>query len=248
MKPTIAVVVPGFGQPHWDIKQRVLTRNVCTLTKNANWDVRFFVSQYSDFDRDIEWPAHVSATVSKERGVLVENVVRHARPDGPVGRCDYVMVLLDDVVLETAVDLDRWAALLRATGCHILSPCLSKTGMSFWDYMTHRPGDPVFARKVAACELFCYFMPSEAYARYFSFMSPDNPWMWGMDFMLHYKMGLTALLVNAFKMAHLFPSGGSKEAQAQCDQYLEGHGTSMAKLRALPWELGCVVTANSTTV
>ncbi len=238
--PSLWVILPGFGERHWDEKVQFLRHNISVLQKQNVWDLRMTICQYT-IDRDL--PNDITQLpwvhIQKEKGILFENICKHCAPSNPT---DFVMILLDDVILHD--DTTDWNFLLhlqKQFHLDILSPSLQNRSMSFWEFMTYQHDPRLVARCVTRCELFCYLMTFPAYCKYFEFADPLNPWGWGMDFLLYTHMQLKSALVNPWIMSHMYPrpkDDTDLKARKDSEVYLEKHNTNWHERNQIP----CVLT------
>lgn len=237
-QPSLWVIIPGFGERYWDQKVQILRQNIATLKKGDVWNLRMTICQYT-LDRVL--PQDISSlpwiTVQKEKGILFQNIHKHCAPN-PQNASDFVIILLDDVILHP--DTTDWNTLLHfheVLKTDILSPCLQDRSMSFWEFMVRKDDPKLVAQCVTRCELFCYLMTYTAYCKYFEYVDPQNPWGWGMDFLLHTHMNLSTALVNTWVMSHLYPrpkDDTDLKARTDSEIYLEKHNTNWHERNQIP--------------
>lgn len=135
-----------------------------------------------------------------ERGIIAQFIHKHASPNLILTNPDYVMILLDDIELNGQIpwhDINKFK-----NYADIFSPTLTKREMSYWPFMITKESE--YCRIQNVCELFCYVMTFETYKHYYTYIDPDNPWMWGMDFLLKRTMGLRSVLFNNWTMNHYY--------------------------------------------
>lgn len=238
------IVIPGFGQPHFQRKCEILENNlrhIEALSQLGPVAVRIFC--YADVnDPDVSRllqiqskyaPLNVSVTF--EKGIIGHFLVRHITPEYlRAGGFHRVVLLLDDVEIERDLDWTYMEKVRAKLGLDIVSPCLARRDMSYWPCMAHMPSGPE-VKIMAMLELFCYYMTARAYERYWSFLDAENPWMWGCDFIIESHMHLRAGLLNRLKMHHYFNSPRSStmpNAATDSARYLERLGTTWPKARA----------------
>ena len=202
--PTVLIILPGFGDPYWDDKIAILRKNL-EVFNSYNWDYTIQIQHYS---LDKQFPPEIKNNprikIISEKGILARNIHVHASVN-KVKKYDYIMLLLDDVELVSPIDWGNIIATMKSHDLDVVSPCFPSQ-MSYWDFMVHDPSDPqLMLRVVSKCELFCYLMTLDAYKRYFEFIDPMNPWMWGMDFMLRSHMKLNVGILNQVFMIHHYP-------------------------------------------
>lgn len=237
----IAVVIPGFGDPHWDHKIQILRNNLDTI-RQGPWSVDVFISQYDfnhEFPKDILYDTSIHIT--KEKGILGRNLYYHAPPSN-LQDYKYVILLLDDVELVAPLDWDSVLSLKEVCKMDMVSPCLVDPRMSVWNFMIHVPSDIVL-KEMTVCELFCYFMDIDTYKRYFEFVDPENPWMWGMDFMLKTHMNLRVGILNQVQMIHHYwrvtdTVDPKYNPRTDSEKYLTKYETNWEQLKSIPTTLG----------
>lgn len=234
------VLVPGFGDPHWDAKVNILRRNVATVASYFQEYV-FCIIQYTQnkhLPEDLLEDPHIE--VVYDQGILAKNIHTHAPPQR-VDRHnpDYVMILLDDVELQTPYDWAHMIALQKQYELDIVSPSLTTSGMSYWNFMVQIKNPSIVATLMTRCELFCYLMTPDAYDTYYDFCDPNNPWTWGMDFILKSHMNLRVAIAHRLGMMHFYSQStytnvSKPSPQEDAEKYLAKHNTSWAELYKLP--------------
>jgi hypothetical protein len=259
MTTKLLVVIPGFGPPHTSIKLDILTSNLNLLNAASatgvftSVDVRIFC--YSDDAQvkrklaAIQIPPHVNTDIIYIKGIVGEFLYKHVKPDHD--GYDYVMLLLDDIRLQEDVCFRRMLKLMDDFRLDIVSPTLTESSKILFPYMVTQRPTRFELKIVPACEMFCYFMTRDAYKRYHAYLTPENPWLWGMDLLVGNKFGLRVGLLNAMRMHHYF--------QRTCyDQfpnldpfkcmhaYLANYGETQQSLAQLPAAYYYIVSSNTT--
>lgn len=84
------------------------------------------------------------------------------------------------------------------------------------------------ARVTSICEFFCYLMDATTYKTYYSTLTKDNPFTWGQDLILYYRLGLRTCLVDDFKIRHYYKHNANYEKSGRdstkdMNKFLEGH-------------------------
>lgn len=226
-KPSLLVVIPGFGKPEIDIKMTILKSNVKKLKESTEFSsVKFHIFQY---DTEFEMPVDIAMdpliTIKKEVGILGQFLYKHVTPDY-VNDYDYILILLDDVEI---VDVS-WSELImmkKLLKYDIASCCLKEGYMSYWDFTRHLIDNNVWIREQSICELFCYMMDTKTYEKYYQFIDNENPWMWGMDLILQSKMNLQCAVFNKFTASHYIRGGHTNaDASTKMYDYLAKYNTS----------------------
>ena len=88
----------------------------------------------------------------------------------------------------------------------ILSPSMSHDSKYQFQYMLHDKNVTLpFIKLTSALEYFCYFMRPSSYSKYYEHINGDrNPWMWGLDMLLHKHVGVKVGIVNHITMKHWY--------------------------------------------
>jgi hypothetical protein len=236
--PSVVVVIPGFGVPHWEEKLEFLRKNHAYIMADLPNDFKVFyhILQYST-DTEYEIPLSIfeplpesHITLIRHPGLLGENLVRFARLDQLGGVPDYVFMMLDDIEMNAPVPWRLLVHLRETTPARILSPCLKNPHASSWDYMYHQAKytSPTLILR-NRCEFFVYFMTGADYAHYHSYISPENPFLWGMDFILASVMKLRPGILNDWSISHHYrgTSSASSQAENQAIRYIERLGLGL---------------------
>lgn len=197
---SLFVLIPGFGAPNLNIKKQILRHNLDRIneTKWSKLVVRVCVYDDSDVS-DI-----CGIDVVRSHGIVGQFIKTYAAPDDVQG-FDFVMILLDDVLLQPSVKFDKIIALKNMLRLDIVSPSLSLDSQYVYRYMLTRPNAEFDVKISAFCELFCFFMDINTYKKYYEYIDGvHNPWMWGLDLILHYVMGFNVGILNNMSMKHFF--------------------------------------------
>ena len=238
MSLRLCVVVPGLGDPHWEHKVQILEHNRGVLSHFPG-KVEWYISQY---EMDKSLPINDDTIhVTKGKGILGRNIKANASPSQlQLADDDYVMILLDDVELVGQIDWQCIMQLMQQTDTHIVSPSLTEHHMSAWNFMIREPHEQnVIMKVMTRCELFCYFMKAETYKKYYHFVDADNPWMWGMDFMLRNVMQFNVGIMNHVHMIHHYWRRPNKyktthDPYEDSVKYLSKHNTNWDEVKSLP--------------
>lgn len=209
----IVVLIPGFGEPHVPQKKAITEANIAKL-RSSGYGITIKMMQYSGLTY-----VHGVDTVVERPGGTVGGFLKECDP-ATLPPHDAVVILLDDVELMDDIDI---GGMVRALDyCDIVSPAVSvDSPVLVHAYMSCPDESPDTDLVVTThCELFCYVMKPAAYAVWWSNISMHNPWLWGMDLMLHH-MGLRVGLVPKMHTRHHF-SGAYDKATAMdaCRTYI----------------------------
>lgn len=203
--PNLFVLIPGFGEPHWDRKKAILIHNL-EIVKKGPWDaVEVHVCVYSP-DRILEVKDTV---VHYEKGIVGHFLQKHCRPDALAARgLSHILLLLDDVELSPNMDWGRAMTLHSDLRLDIISPSLTPGSKIQYPYMVTKAESNVDVFIVNACEMFCYFMDLSGLVKYYPLLDTDNPWLWGIDLILVRHGKLRVGLLNRMTMTHHFKGEG----------------------------------------
>lgn len=248
--PSLFVVVPGFGRPHADEKIRILSSNIQLLQSCGAWGkVSVTVCVYDKHVlAAVPDTLLAGATWVVETGVVGQFIRRHASPHATCAY-DYVMVLLDDVELQSNIDFESLLQFQRVLGLDIMSPALTLDSKRQFDFMLTQPSHPATLKITTACEAFCYLMPFSAFKRYHAILdgvAADNPWLWGVDMCLYKCFDFRVAIANHMTMRHHFKSEGYS-VRPDCDPFLgratlfESLGVTAEELAAQEAVLCCVI-------
>jgi hypothetical protein len=241
--PLLKVIVPGFGAPYVDVKTTILKWNLIHLQSHRppNMAIEVNVHIYDDTPTPVLerleghmqeriWFGDITITFHRGRGIVGDFLYCHRHFDQGV---DYVLVLLDDVELSPNFDLALAIDLVNEHKLDILSPALTNDSPTSYPYMRQtQSGDTEVEggtkatpfvrhlRILSACELFCYLTTRSAFRTWTNHMQPWNPWLWGMDLLLHVRFGLRVGMPNFMTARHHFQ--GTAYAQHSKDPHSLG--------------------------
>jgi hypothetical protein len=238
-KLRLLVIIPGFGNPHWDKKAEVLRGNMGVLEDSSIWDVEYIICQYTPISEQ-QLPSFIAerpnvTVVECPGGILGRNILNHIPPSYVnQGSYSHVMILLDDVILDKkTISWIEMLDMMEKFKLQIASPVLKDRNMSYWEYMSQPPNQitdkKLLCRVMRRCELFCYLMTSDAYKTYYAHLQHTNPWMWGMDMLLQSHFGFRVGLCQQMKMIHLFATHTQQNLDARANEmrmYLSQYGTT----------------------
>lgn len=224
------VVIPGFGNPHYDHKLEILRHNLDVL---APLDATVRLFSYKDATPELEELCNIynNLEVTYEKGIIGEFLIRHITPAFvDRGGFERVIIILDDVELDaSSFDLMYIETLRHRYDLDIISPRISMPDKTYWQHMVHcNNASSSDVSRVSMLELFCYYMTADAYKKYYSYLDGDNPWIWGMDFMVYFEMGLKCALASTMLMHHHYYGTGAVKKEPdprECGtRYLRKHG------------------------
>lgn len=200
---SIFVLTPGFGQPHVDIKKQILEYNIHRIFATSWKKVLWTVCVYDETDiSDISCKYDIN--VIREKGIVGEYIKKHATPY-VVQDYDYVLLLLDDILLMPNVNFDKIIKIKKELRLDIVSPTLTLDSHVVYHYMLTNPMEQYDVKITSFCELFCFLMDPMSYEIYFKNIDAvTNPWLWGLDLILAHKLHLQVGMLNNMNMKHFF--------------------------------------------
>jgi len=213
----LKVIIPGFGAPYVDIKTKILKWNLIHLQTHvpAGMTIEVNVHIYDDtpnpvlerLDENI-WFGDIIITFHRGKGIVGDFLYCHRHFNKDV---DYVLILLDDVELSPNFDLAYAIDLIKEHKLDMLSPALTDDSPTPYPYMRQSgiatPQNEPFRkhmRILSACELFCYLMTRSGFETWSNHIVTWNPWLWGMDLLLHVRFGLRVGMPNFMTARHHF--------------------------------------------
>jgi hypothetical protein len=198
--PSLFVIIPGYGKPYEDTKKEVLLSNINRIKETFQGKLHVRVCAYDNAEC---LPESDELEVVREPGLPGDFLKKQAHPDALVDY-DYVLILFDDILLQQNVDITKMMEWKAYFNLDIISPTLTHDSQHVYKYMLSAVTYH-HMRIGPCCELFCYLLDKDAYRRYYEHIDPDNnPWMWGLDLILHRHLGMKVGLLDHMNMTHLF--------------------------------------------
>lgn len=231
-------IVPGFGNPFLDSKLQILERNMKYISRYPGLiDLVICVYDNSNVDQlKFNQIDNVNISIHYEKGIVGEFLIKYTNHD-IIENYSHIMILLDDIELQPSFKWDLIFTMINDFNLDIFSPCLTKDSKYIYDYMI-KSNEKYTLNIVNCCELFCYIIPSEKYAKYFKLINNMNPWMWGVDLILNKIGNLQVGLSNVIQMRHYFQliSPNHKELRyKEMTNYLKIYNLSHHELIDLNW-------------
>lgn len=214
------VLVTGFGEPYWDHKVSILTENLRKITEYP-WDhLHVRVCQYENPESQKhripeELVSKYNLEVLYSPGIVGDFIRLHGNPRDLQGYT-HVLLLLDDVEI-ISVDFEQALAYQRDLSLDLLSLSMTRDSKCVNPYMLQQPN--VGLRVTTACEYFWYLFPMSGYVKYYPHVYPDNPWMWGLDLVLHKHLKLNVGILGRMTMRHWY-SGTSYSRRPDKDPWV----------------------------
>lgn len=199
---SLFVLIPGFGEPYWDLKINILRNNLEVFKTHAWNSLKIRICQYSvekDLPQDIRDDPCIE--VVKTPGVVGEFIKKYGcAPEGT----SHSMIVLDDIeLLKEAFDWNKIIGWLDTYHFHVLSPAMTLDSLIEYPYMQTNPSVPCQLKSTSVCELFCYIMKDIVFKKYVAeIVDEENKWMWGVDLLLFLKFGLCPAIMNHIQMRH----------------------------------------------
>jgi hypothetical protein len=220
----LLLCIPGFGLPKLDQKLAMLKSNLALIqaTKPDSLHINLKMFFYSVKEYTAEWfedlPGIDHKDIQVEAGVIGQFMYKYVTPDS-VSEYDYIMFLMDDILLPDNFDISQFITIYDNNGLDIISPSLSTASARVVHKIMKNVPENVKKntplRVTTFCEFFCYLMTKESYTKYYAFLDERSKWLWGVDVVL-YTNGMTMGILDSYAMRHTF-LGGSNSSEARCE-------------------------------
>jgi hypothetical protein len=201
--PSLFVIIPGYGAPHANIKEQILRYNLQHILAYKWSDIKITICAYDETPLPHDITDLPCVNVVREAGLPGDFLMRHATP-ASTAKYDYVLILYDDILLQPNVDFARIMEIKEFFNLNIISPSLTQDSQHVYKYMLTSPDSPYEFKITPVCELFCYFMDHASFATYYEHLDDKNPWLWGLDLILHRHIKLKVGIMNTMTMKHFF--------------------------------------------
>lgn len=259
--PSLFLLIPGFGAPHIPKKIDILRRNLSIILPQIYSasvpNICLKHIRICAYDKDGEcalqemlgdcvqsYCAHLATApptlqIVSGPGKVGEFIHAHGSPSDPaIAACSHILIILDDVELSVTFNFEVMLQYMRDFSLNIITPSLSRESIMpvVFPHMLTNPAENYTLNITPVAEFFAYFMDTAfTLPRYYSFLdAKTNPWMWGMDLILHKKMGLRVAVLNRIIMRHHFRGTGVHEAIHDRKEYLERYGETEASVASQP--------------
>jgi hypothetical protein len=219
----LLVFIPGFGKPLIPEKLECLRNNISKLPSDAD----YWIFNYSDIPQTTEFPSNVKWIPNK--GSIADRFLDYGNTDElkALGYT-HIFIVLDDVRLNSWIIPE-----VEPTDFEIFSPVHSSTSnvnRFLHSDEIHNPDlSPMSVFSVQRLELFAYYMTINGFGHYLKFITRDNPWTWGMDFIIQRCVRMHPVVFNDWIFTH-WKSGSSTpstdKGRKQFREYLKLHGTT----------------------
>ncbi len=191
----ILIIIPGFGEPFFDLKVKILEKNIEILSKythnNTLTHIRILIFLYSreKFNYITNYlknsPIHV--TIIPKQGIIGEFIHKHI-DNKLVSPFEYILFILDDIELNVNFDLGEIIKIYTSFNIDILGFPLthdSPTPHEFMKVKNEYIKENTHLLRVNFIEFFCYFMNISNFLKYKKIFTDFTYWLWGLDLILH---------------------------------------------------------------
>lgn len=186
------------------IKRQILAHNIARIKSHKWQQLVIRVCVYDDTDLTSIVELHPEVKIIHTPGIVGEFIKMYA-PPSYVDTFDYVLLLLDDVLLQPNVDFAKMIFRKNTLGLDIVSPTKTLDSQFVYYYMLTRPDEDFNVKITTMCEYFCFLMDPKSFAIYYSHIDAENnPWMWGLDLLVYFKIGLRVGMMNDMTMKHFY--------------------------------------------
>jgi hypothetical protein len=204
---SVFVIIPGYGKPNETVKHQILAHNLARIRETYQWSrILVRICVYDDTEIPDYIASYSFIEIVREPGLPGDFLKRYATPED-VEDFDYVLILFDDILLQPSVDFEKMIEVKKYFNLDIVSPTLSLDSEYQFEYMRTVPREQnsCFLKITTCCELFCFLMDNRMYASYYEHIDPEiNPWLWGLDMLLHYKFRYRVGMMNFMTMKHFY--------------------------------------------
>ncbi len=189
----ILIIIPGFGDPYFDLKVSILEKNIATLSKSlsSSIQIRILIFLYSK-DRFNNLTNHfrnspIPITILPRPGIIGEFI--HKYIDAKlISPFDYLFFLLDDIELHPSLTMKELIKYYNIYNMDIVGFPLTNDSPTPHEFMKIKQqylkeNTPIL--RVNFMEFFCYFMNISTFLKYKKFFTETTYWLWGLDLILH---------------------------------------------------------------
>ena len=202
-KHKILVVVPGIGQPNF-IKKIEILKNNLSYFNGIECDVCVF--NYSENDKIPQYIVNeFDLNVVSEKGIVGDFLIRHITPEF-AKKYTHVIISLDDAEIQEGFSIEDALNFYNENDLDILSLSYTHDSKTPWEIMLSHYNS--VGRITTFAELMFYIMDSNRYTKYYEYIFFENPWMWGVDFLLHH-MGFKLGIIDTMSIKHYFGGTGN---------------------------------------
>jgi hypothetical protein len=206
---SLFVLVTGYGNPDIALKQNILLRNIERIQQHAWSEVAIHVAAYDNADvPSPNLPKNYTLQVYRKKGIVGDFMREHLTADKLNGY-DYVLMLLDDVLLMPNIQWDKILEWKEQFSLNIVSPSLTLDSQYIYKYML-TTADAHTLKIGPACEFFTYLMDKDTALKYVQHVTEDNPWTWGLDLILYKHMHLRVGIINKMNIKHFIKGSSYK--------------------------------------
>ncbi len=202
-KYKILVVVPGIGRPNFTKKIEILKNNL-SYFNGIDYDVCVF-----NYSENVKIPQNVvnkfDLNVVSEKSIVGDFLKRHITPEF-VKKYTHVIISLDDAEIQEGFSFEDALNFYNENNLDILSLSYTHDSKTPWEIMLSNYN--LVGRVTTFVELMFYIMDSNRYTKYYEYIFSENPWMWGVDFLLYHK-GFKLGIIDKMSIKHYFGGSGN---------------------------------------
>jgi hypothetical protein len=209
----------GFGTPNLEVKINILRHNLQTLKARnlkgmvAAVDLYIYCYTPREAKEALEHPsmrllmteALSNTYIVEKKGIVGEFI--HHEVSKEYAKYNYIVLLLDDILLPNNFDLGRMVWVYNREHLDILALPLTQDSPYNYKFMLQREDlrrEGFTYRQTNFAELFFYLMSTDNFGRkYLPFITHETKWCWGIDLALH-NYGLKMGLMECFPVKHFF--------------------------------------------
>ena len=218
----------AIGSPNFQVKKDILRHNLNYIYSKLNENFDIMINCYenntnvSDILHVNDYPFIDNIFFYCKKGMLIElwNTNSFHKK---LNNYDYIFFILDDVEIES-LDIKEFIDIKKKYGIEFFSPRVEK---STYDYMQY----PIENRLSITnrLEIFCLLLTYTDFIKYLSINDVNNPYIWGVDFMMAHFNIKTAICYK-FNVVHKLAGGTySQKAEESMNKYLKKYGYNNLK-------------------
>jgi hypothetical protein len=198
----ILIVIPGLGEPYLQHKLNILHNNIKIIDNTINGNLTLMIFNYSLTNNNYNFNTNNKLCVieHKKKTYLGQAIFNYVQPQ-LIDSFDYILMILDDIELNSSFDLQRMIYSYNKYKFDILSPVLTLDSQYSHLQMLEDTSPINSIRTSTFIELFCYLMDPCVYKKYYQFYDENSKFCWGIDLLLYeykFKLGL----INDVLMKH----------------------------------------------
>uniref|UniRef100_A0A6C0LF05 Glycosyltransferase n=1 Tax=viral metagenome TaxID=1070528 RepID=A0A6C0LF05_9ZZZZ len=218
----------AIGSPNLQAKKDILQHNLIYIYNKLNENFDIVINCY-------EKGCTIADILDKNECPFIDNIFFYCRTGmlvelwntnpfhKKIKNHDYIFFILDDVEIKS-LDIKEFIDLKNKYNIEFLSPRVEK---STYDYMQYPVKNKLSITN--RLEIFCLLLTYKDFMKYLSINDVNNPYIWGVDFMMAHFNIKTAICYK-FTIIHKLPGGSYlKKAEESMNKYLKKHGYNNLK-------------------